>query len=103
MTPVSAHSRWAEVTQSHDAEVKLRSRTAGFRGVGHCHVRTPMHPVVADVTPDVPSSVPLLPRYIELPKIANSIATCFCMCSKEEDVDGVTEVLKTRRVHGPGG
>ena len=96
LTSVSVHSRWAEVTQSHDAEVKLRSRTAGFRGVGHCHVRTPMHPVVADVTPDVPSSVPHRPRYIELPKIEDCILTCFCMCSKEAGVDGVTGVLKTR-------
>ena len=85
------------------AEGKLRSRIAGFGGVGHCHVRTPMHPVVADVTRDVLSSVPHLPRYIELPKIEYSIKTCSRMCSKEEGEDGVTGVLKTRRVHGPGG
>ena len=84
------------------AEVKLRSRTARYGGVGHCHVQTPMHPVVADVTRDVLSSVPHLPRYIELPKIDDSIATC-CMCFKEAGKEGVTGVVKTRRVHGPGG
>ena len=78
------------------AEGKLRSRIAGLGGVGHCHVRTPMHPVVADVTPDVPSSVPHLPLYIELPKIKDSIVTCFCMCSEEAGVDSVTGVLVTR-------